>query len=64
MKVNLSDQVAVVTGGAAGIGQAIASVLAENDAKVVIVDIDAEGGEKTAKEISVNLLLRHVRRCC
>ena len=57
MKVNLSDQVAVVTGGAAGIGQAIASVLAENDAKVVIVDIDTEGAEKAAKEISVNSCL-------
>ena len=57
MKVDLSDQVAIVTGGAAGIGQAIASVLAENDAKVVIVDIDAEGAEKAAKEISVNSCL-------
>ena len=53
MKVDLSGQVAVVTGGAAGIGQAIASVLAENGAQVVIVDIDAERARKTAKEISI-----------
>ncbi len=58
MKVNLSDQVAIVTGGAAGIGQAIASVLAENDAQVVIVDIDAERARNTAKEISDQGLLR------
>ena len=52
MKVNLSDQVAVVTGGAAGIGRAIASVLAENGAQVIIVDIDAERARNTAREIS------------
>lgn len=52
MKVDLSGQVAVVTGGAAGIGQAIASVLAENDAQVVIVDVDAERAKITAREIS------------
>ena len=52
MKVDLSGQVAVVTGGAAGIGQAIASVLAENGAQVVIVDVDTERARNTAKEIS------------
>lgn len=52
MKIDLSGQVAVVTGGAAGIGQAIASVLAENDAQVVIVDVDAERAKSTATEIS------------
>jgi NAD(P)-dependent dehydrogenase (short-subunit alcohol dehydrogenase family) len=52
MKVNLSDQVAIVTGGAAGIGRAIASVLAENGAQVIIVDIDAERAKSTAREIS------------
>ena len=52
MKVNLSDQVAVVTGGAAGIGCAIASVLAGNGAQVIIVDIDAERARNTAREIS------------
>jgi 3-oxoacyl-[acyl-carrier protein] reductase len=52
MKVDLSGQIAVVTGGAAGIGQAIASVLAENGAQVVIVDVDAERARNTASEIS------------
>ena len=52
MKVNLSSQVAIVTGGAAGIGRAIALVLAENGAQVTIVDIDAERARNTAREIS------------
>ena len=48
MKVDLSDQVAVVTGGAAGIGRAIVSTLADNGARVVIVDVDAERARSTA----------------
>jgi 3-oxoacyl-[acyl-carrier protein] reductase len=58
MKVDLSGQVAVVTGGAAGIGRAIACLLAENDARVVIVDINAEGARSTASEIAA-----HGRSC-
>jgi len=52
MKVDLSGQVAVVTGGAAGIGRAIARLLADNDAQVVIVDVDAVGARNTATEFS------------
>jgi len=52
MHVDLSGQVAIVTGGAAGIGRAIVSVLAENGARVVIVDVDAERARNTAGEIS------------
>jgi 3-oxoacyl-[acyl-carrier protein] reductase len=52
MHVDLSGQVAIVTGGAAGIGRAIASVLAESGALVVIVDVDSEGARSAAKEIS------------
>jgi NAD(P)-dependent dehydrogenase (short-subunit alcohol dehydrogenase family) len=52
MKVNLTEQVAIVTGGAAGIGRAIACLLAGNGAQVVIVDVDGEGARSTASEIS------------
>ena len=52
MKADLAEQVAIVTGGAAGIGRAIVSVLAENGARVVIVDIDADNARKTAQEIA------------
>ena len=37
----LTDQVAVVTGAARGIGRGIASVLAAEGARVVVVDVDA-----------------------
>ena len=44
----LTDQVAVVTGAAHGIGRAIASVLAAEGAHVVIADVDAAAAEATA----------------
>jgi 3-oxoacyl-[acyl-carrier protein] reductase len=47
----LTDQVAVVTGAARGIGRGIASVLAAEGARVVIADLDATDGESTAKAL-------------
>jgi NAD(P)-dependent dehydrogenase (short-subunit alcohol dehydrogenase family) len=44
-------KVALVTGAAAGIGRATAIAYAENGAKVVVCDIDAEGGEDTVGQI-------------
>jgi NAD(P)-dependent dehydrogenase (short-subunit alcohol dehydrogenase family) len=52
----LDDQVAIVTGGARGIGFESAKALKENGAKVVIVDINAEAGEKAAKDLDVDFL--------
>lgn len=46
----LSGKVALVTGGAAGLGRAIALRLAAEGAGVVISDIDATSGEQTAEE--------------
>ena len=51
MQVNLDEQVALVTGGAQGIGRAIVETLAKNGARVVIVDIEAEMGVQTAQEV-------------
>ena len=51
MKVNLNGRVAIVTGGAHGIGRAIVQALSDNGAHIVIVDIDGEAGEKAANEI-------------
>ena len=48
---SLTDQVAVVTGAARGIGRGIASVLAAEGALVVVVDVDAELGATTAAEL-------------
>src|SRR6185437_8940723 len=44
-------KLAVVTGGARGIGYAIASLLAQNGARVVIADIDDVQGKAAAKRI-------------
>ena len=43
--------VAVVTGAASGIGAATAREFAVEGASVVILDINAEGGEQTAAEL-------------
>jgi NAD(P)-dependent dehydrogenase (short-subunit alcohol dehydrogenase family) len=50
----LTDRVAVVTGGGGGIGAATARLFAQHGARVVIVDIDAELGQRTADEITAS----------
>ncbi|NNE57502.1 MAG: SDR family oxidoreductase [Hellea sp.] len=50
MELN-SDIAAVVTGGASGLGEATARKLAAHGVKVGIFDMNAERGEKVAKEI-------------
>ncbi|MBM3557035.1 MAG: glucose 1-dehydrogenase [Alphaproteobacteria bacterium] len=50
-KFDLSGRVAVVTGGAQGIGFAIASALAEHGAKVVIADMNRAIGAAAARKL-------------
>jgi 3-oxoacyl-[acyl-carrier protein] reductase len=52
----LTGQVAVVTGGARGIGLGIASVLAAEGARVVVVDVDAAAGDATAAELGATAM--------
>jgi NAD(P)-dependent dehydrogenase (short-subunit alcohol dehydrogenase family) len=48
----LLDRVAVVTGGAGGIGLAMARAFAERGASIVLADLDETGLEKAAKELA------------
>jgi NAD(P)-dependent dehydrogenase (short-subunit alcohol dehydrogenase family) len=48
----MKDRVALVTGGARGIGRAIAECLQRGGAHVVILDCDREPGENAARELS------------
>lgn len=47
----LKDRVAVVTGGASGIGTGICDVLAEAGAKVIVADIDESAAQAKADEL-------------
>jgi NAD(P)-dependent dehydrogenase (short-subunit alcohol dehydrogenase family) len=46
-----SDKVALVTGSASGIGQTTAQFYAREGAKVVVSDVDVEGGKETVEMI-------------
>ena len=48
---NLKDKVAIVTGGADGIGKATALLLADAGANIVIADLNMEKAEILCKEI-------------
>jgi 3-hydroxybutyrate dehydrogenase len=47
----LAGRVALVTGGASGIGRAIAQTLSDDGTTVVIADLDRESAERTAGEL-------------
>lgn len=49
---DLTDEVAIVTGGGAGIGRGIAVELARHGADVVVADIDPERAERTAAQVA------------
>ena len=49
--MRMKDKVVLVTGGAAGIGKATALRFAEEGARLVICDVNEEGGQATLKEL-------------
>jgi len=51
MNSTFAGQVAVVTGGASGIGRACAELLAERGAKVVVLDLNADAAAEVARQL-------------
>ncbi|WP_016745200.1 SDR family NAD(P)-dependent oxidoreductase [Rhizorhabdus wittichii] len=49
--MRLKDKIAIVTGGASGIGRATALTFAREGARVAVADIDAAGAARTAAQI-------------
>lgn len=50
--MQIQDRVFIVTGGASGLGEGTARMLAANGGKVVIADMNTERGEAVAREIT------------
>lgn len=48
----MKNKVAIVTGAASGIGKAVAKKFSDKGAKVVVSDIDVEGGKKVSEELN------------
>jgi NAD(P)-dependent dehydrogenase (short-subunit alcohol dehydrogenase family) len=49
--VDLAGRHAVITGGASGIGKAVAHAFADERARVTVADLDEEGAAETAREV-------------
>lgn len=60
MSGRLANKVAVVTGAASGIGEAVARRFVAEGARVLMTDLNAEAGERIAAELGSNaLFMRH-----
>jgi sorbitol-6-phosphate 2-dehydrogenase len=58
MQISLEGKVAIVTGGASGIGKGIAEGLAKAGADVAIADVRADAAEATAREVAQKCRVR------
>ena len=55
----LEDKVAIVTGGASGIGEATVRLFASEGASVIIADVEDERGRRLAASFEGNVIYRH-----
>ncbi|KUR73266.1 SDR family NAD(P)-dependent oxidoreductase [Novosphingobium sp. Fuku2-ISO-50] len=55
----LSGKVAIITGAAQGMGEAHCKAFVKEGAKVILTDINAEGGQKLADSLGENALFIH-----
>ena len=49
--MNIAGQTALVTGGGSGLGEAVARELARQGAKVAVLDVNAAGAQRVAREL-------------
>jgi glucose 1-dehydrogenase len=59
--MKLLNKVAIVTGGAKGIGRAIATRFAEEGARVVVADVNEDAGSAAVQEIGAHGAVRFIR---
>jgi 3-oxoacyl-[acyl-carrier protein] reductase len=60
--MRLRDKIAIVTGAGSGFGEGIAKRFAEEGAKVVVADINAEGGKRVAAAVQGEFVQADVTR--
>src|SRR5215469_7077924 len=54
----LDDRVAIITGGASGIGAATTRLFVENGARIVVADLQEDLGSALAKELAPNVVFQ------
>jgi 3-oxoacyl-[acyl-carrier protein] reductase len=60
--MRLKGKTAIVTGAGSGFGEGIARRFAQEGAKVIVNDINAQGGERVAREVSGQFVLADVTK--
>ena len=49
--MNLKNKVAIITGGASGIGESGTRIFAENGAEVIMLDVNEKAGQSLESEL-------------